>query len=141
MCTELEYHPYLLAHLDRVVTLHKKYNIVAQSFGPLTPVLRHPTGGPVKPILEKIAQRLSKETGKSVDTTGVLLLWTIQKGVVAVTASKTPANLKRIVETEELPDLTAEEVEEIEQAGRKVHFMHYDVSLPDNCKRYCADLN
>jgi hypothetical protein len=49
---------------------------VTEAYGPLTPLLRHPTGGPVRPILSRIAQRMHKETGKSVDDASVLLLWT-----------------------------------------------------------------
>jgi len=133
---QVEYHPYLLAHLDRVTAVHEKYGIVAESYGPLTPLLRHPTGGPVKPVLTKIAERIAKETGKDVDAAGVLLLWTIQKGVVAVTASKNPENIKKMAAIEQLPDLTAEDMKEIETAGRKVHFMHYshmqkDYPAPD----------
>jgi len=131
---QLEYHPYLLAHLEPVTALHEKYGIVAQSYGPLTPLLRHPTGGPVKPILVKIAERISKESGKDVDAAAVLLLWTIQKGVVAVTASKNPNNIKKLAEIEQIPDLTAQDIKDIDEAGRKVHFRHYghmNTDFPD----------
>ncbi|WVW82276.1 hypothetical protein I302_104282 [Kwoniella bestiolae CBS 10118] len=123
---QLEYHPYVLTHLQPVLDIHSKHGIVTEAYGPLTPVLRHPTGGPIKPILERIAQRLSKETGTEVDTAAVLLLWTIGKGVVAVTTSTKEHNIKKIVQVDTaLPDLTKEEIEEIEAAGRKVHFRNY----------------
>jgi len=122
---EIEYHPYLLAHLEPVFALHDKYGIVTQAYGPLTPVLRHPTGGPLKPILAKIAEKLSNESGKPVDASAVLLLWTINKGVVAVTTSGNPKNIEKMAAIESLRDLTKEEIEEIDTAGRKVHFRYY----------------
>jgi diketogulonate reductase-like aldo/keto reductase len=124
---ELEYHPYVLNHLDPVLAIQAKHGIVSESYGPLTPLLRHPTGGPLKPVLQRIAQRLSKDTGKPVDDATVLLLWTVQKGVVAVTTSGNPDNIKKLVEVDSLPDLTDAELKEIEEVGRKVHFRHYKV--------------
>jgi diketogulonate reductase-like aldo/keto reductase len=123
--SEIEYHPYVLAHLDPVMALHEKYKIVVQSYGPLTPIIRHKTGGPLKPVLTKIAQRLSKETGKDVDEIAVLLLWTMGMNVVALSSSLRDERIKAIAATESLPDLTKEDMEEIESAGRKVHFRHY----------------
>jgi diketogulonate reductase-like aldo/keto reductase len=105
--------------------LQKKEHIVTQSYGTLSPLLRHPTGGPLKPILSKLAQRLSKESGKDVDEAGVLLLWTIGHGVVALTSSTKSENLKKMVETEELRDLTQEEMDEIDETGRSIHFRAY----------------
>lgn len=96
-----------------------------QSYGPLSPILRHPTGGPLKPILTRIAQRLSKESDKQVDETAVLLLWTMQKGAVALTSSSREERIKQFAETEDLPDLTTEEMDEIDAIGRKVHFRGY----------------
>ncbi|WWC99666.1 hypothetical protein V866_006570 [Kwoniella sp. B9012] len=123
---QLEYHPYVLTHLQPVLDIQAKHGIVTEAYGPLTPILRHPTGGPIKPILERIAERLSKETGKEVDTAAVLLLWTVGKGVVAVTTSTKENNIKKIVQVDnELPDLTKEEIDEIESAGRKIHFRNY----------------
>jgi diketogulonate reductase-like aldo/keto reductase len=122
---EIEYHPYVLAHLTPLLDLQKKEHIVTQSYGTLSPLLRHSTGGPLKPVLTKIAQRLSKESGKDVDEAGVLLLWTIGHGVVALTSSTKPENLKKMVETEELRDLTQEEMDEIDEIGRSIHFRAY----------------
>lgn len=125
---ELEYHPYVLTHLQPLLDLQAKHNIVTQAFGPLSPLLRHP-GGPLKPVLTKIAQRVSKDSGKEVDEAQVLLLWTIQNGVVAITTSTKEENIKKLAEVDTLPDLTKEEVKEIEDVGRGVHFRAYTVSL------------
>ena len=61
---ELEFHPYVLAHLEPVLALQKTHNIVTEAYGPLTPILRHPSGGPLKPVLTNIAKTLSSESGK-----------------------------------------------------------------------------
>ncbi|WWC66240.1 uncharacterized protein I206_100141 [Kwoniella pini CBS 10737] len=129
---QLEYHPYVLSHLQPVLDIQAKHGIITEAYGPLTPLLRHPTGGPIKPILERIANKLTKETGKQIDSASVLLLWTINKGVVAVTTSTKPKNLEKIVSIEDLPDLSKEEIDEIEQAGRKVYFRHYDEHMTED---------
>ncbi|KAF8878938.1 conjugated polyketone reductase C1 [Infundibulicybe gibba] len=123
---QIEFHPYVMAHLEPLIAFQKKHGIVTESYGPLTPILRHPTGGPIKPILERISARLSKETGKSVDIATVLLLWTRAQGAIAVSASGDSERIKRLAEILLLPDLlTQEEIEEITTVGKKVHFNHY----------------
>ncbi|WVQ97320.1 hypothetical protein IAU59_004431 [Kwoniella sp. CBS 9459] len=122
---QFEFHPYVLSHLEPVLAIHAKHGIKIEAYGPLTPLLRHPTGGPIKPILERIAARIEKDTGKPVDIANVLQLWTIQYGAVAVTTSTKPDNIKKLSEVDTLPDLTPEEVKEIEEAGKKVYFRHY----------------
>lgn len=128
----MEYHPYVLNHLDPVLAIQAKHHIVTQAYGPLTPVIRHPTGGPLKPVLEKIAERIGQDTGKKVDSAVVLLQWTIQKGVVAVTTSGNPDNVRKMALGETFGEegrLTQDEMDEIETTGRKVHFRGYKVSL------------
>lgn len=138
---ELEYHPYVLVHLEPVLKIAAEHGILIEAFGPLTPVLRHPDGGPLKPVLERIAQRISKDSGQKLDSTTVLLLWTLQKGVVAVTTSKNEQRIKGLADVEHLPDLTAEEMEEIEKIGRSHHYRYYIVSYqpPDTLARSVAD--
>lgn len=69
--------------------------------------------------------KLAKKYG--VDEATVLLRWTIQYGVVAVTSSKNEERIKGYYKLWEF-ELTPEEVKEIEEAGKKVHFRWYDVS-------------
>lgn len=120
-----EYHPYVLTHLQPVLDIMEKHNIRVESYGGLSPLLRHPTGGPIKPLLEKVAARLSKETGKDVDAAMALILWQRSKGVVVVTASGNAERIKKLSLTQELPDLTKEEVDKIEAVGRKIHYRAY----------------
>ena len=127
---QLEYHPYTLTHLKPVLELQAKHGIVTETFGALTPVIRHPTGGPLKPVLERIAERISKVVGKKLDANIVLLLWTRAQGVVAVTASGNPDRIKGLGEIATLPDLLEkEEVDEITHFGETIHFRFY-VSSP-----------
>lgn len=55
----------------------------------------------------------------------VLLLWTRAMGVVAVTASGNEGRIAKIAKSGELPELREEEVGEIEEAGRRIHFRAY----------------
>ncbi|BGP40923.1 hypothetical protein JCM10449v2_004888 [Rhodotorula kratochvilovae] len=133
---QIEYHPYVLQHLEpTLLPLMAKHGILVQAYRPLTPLLRHPTGGPLKPVLEKIASRLSSETGESVDAAMALLVWMRTKGVISVTASMNEDRIKKLALTQELRDLTPEEVEEVDAAGRKIHFRacteHMTVDYPE----------
>lgn len=116
---QLEFHPYVLAQLEPLLEYQKKNGITTEAYGPLTPLLRHPTGGPVKPVLERIAR------AHGCDPASVLYLWTVQKGVVAVTTSTNPDNIKKIADVNSLPDLTADEIKQIDDAGKQVHFRYY----------------
>jgi diketogulonate reductase-like aldo/keto reductase len=60
-----------------------------------------------------------------VDEAGVLILWTVSKGVVCITSSGDPGRIARMADTQKVRDLTPEEIQEIDQAGRKVHFRHW----------------
>jgi len=137
---QLEYHPYLLAHLEPVLAIQEKHGIITESFGPLTPLIRHPTGGPLKPVLTKIAKRISDANPNlpiPIDEIAVLLLWTRAMGVITVTASGNEGHIKRLADISFLPDLLTEaEVEEIINVGKTVHFRNYrehmeeDFALP-----------
>ena len=107
------------------MAVHAKYSIVTQSYATLTPVHSHPTGGPVKPILTRIAKQLSDESGVEVDEAGVLILWAVSKGVVCITSSGNEGRIRNMAATEKVRDLTKAEIDEIETAGRKVHFRQW----------------
>jgi diketogulonate reductase-like aldo/keto reductase len=113
-----------LTHLEPILKIQDEHKIVTQSYGPLTPVLRHP-GGPLKPVLTKIAKRLSESSGQDLDESSVLLLWNISKGVNAVTTSTKVENLKKMLTVSELPFLSQEEIDEIDSVGKKIHFRSY----------------
>lgn len=103
---------------------------MTESYGPLTPLLRHPTGGPIKPILTRIAKRISGNTPSlpvPIDEFVVLLLWTRAMGVVAVTTSGNEKHIKLLAGVYTLPGdlLTKEEAEEIASVGKTIHFSYY----------------
>lgn len=61
----------------------KEHDIVYASYGGLTPVVRFPEG-PVTPVLERIAKRLTASWGKPVSSGQVLQVWLRQQGIVAI---------------------------------------------------------
>lgn len=140
VCNQLEFRPYTLAHLAPLLALQAQHGILTTSYGPLTPVLRHPTGGPLKPILSRIAQRLSHKYGPDcgIDSTTVLLLWTKARGAAAITASGNPSRIQGLAKTY-LSDweLHDDEVEEIDRVGQTIHYRYYtehmekEFPLPD----------
>ncbi|KIY73004.1 Aldo/keto reductase [Cylindrobasidium torrendii FP15055 ss-10] len=126
---QIEYHPFVLTHLAPVLEICKKHDIIIESYGPLTPILRHP-GGPLKPVLTRIAQRIAAsnpELPVKVDEAVVLLLWTRATVAVAVSASGNAERIKILADISRLPDnlLSKEEVDEISNIGKTVHFRHY----------------
>ena len=124
---EMEYHPYILAQTSGLAALQAKHGIHTQAYGPLVPLIRHPDGGPIKPILQRIAARLTKESGKEVADTTALLLWTIGMGVSVVTTSGNADRIKALADIDGLPDLTSEEMDEVTEAGKTIHFRYYSV--------------
>ncbi|KAI0748112.1 Aldo/keto reductase [Daedaleopsis nitida] len=117
---QIEYHPYVYKATVPILELHKKHNIVATSYGGLTPIVRQP-GGPVDPVLASIRQRLEKDSGKNVTDGQVLGLWLRYQGVVEVTTTSKEERVKEYIATQYLPDLTAEEVKAISDAGSQLH--------------------
>ncbi|KAF9448273.1 conjugated polyketone reductase C1, partial [Macrolepiota fuliginosa MF-IS2] len=123
---QLEFHPYTLAHLTPLLALQEKHGIVTKSYGSLSPILRHPTGGPLKPVLEKIAARLSQEKGKLIDATSVLIFWVRAQNVVLVGASWYPQRIEGLAELAKSPQLlTDSDIAEISDVGKKIHFRFY----------------
>jgi len=119
---QLEAHPYVLSHIQEVIDIASENGILTSAYAPLAPISSHPTGGPAKPILEKIATRLSKETGKAVDAQQALLLWFRAKKITPVTGSHTASRMKQQAAVQQLPDITAAEVAEVDEAGLKGKF-------------------
>merc|ERR1712093_66555 len=125
---QLEFHPFVLKHLEPVLKIQKEHGIITESYGPLTPTLRHPEkgGGPLAPVLEKVAEAVSKRAGKELDSNAVLLLWCKAHDVVAVTASANAERIKGLAALAKLDvNLTKEEVDEIDAEGSEYHFRYY----------------
>lgn len=123
---QLEYHPYVLAHLEPVLELQAKHGILTEAYGPLTPILRHPTGGPLKPVLQRIARRLSEEMATNINEATVLLLWTRAQGVIGVTSSANVKHINELAAVYTMPELLSKnEIEEITRVGKTIHFRYY----------------
>jgi diketogulonate reductase-like aldo/keto reductase len=114
-----------MTHVQPVIDLQSKYKIVTQAYASLAPTTRHPTGGPLKPVLGQIASALTTESGVTVDESGVLLLWIMAKGGVCITSSGSEERIKRMADLEKVRDLKEEEINSIDEAGKKVHFRQW----------------
>lgn len=118
---QIEFHPYLLKYALPILEIHKKHNIVLASYGGQTPVTKK-KDGPVTPELQRIAESLESKTGKKVTPGQVLLKWLDAKEAIAVTTSSKKARLEEYLAAADLPALSPEDVEAIDNAGAKVHF-------------------
>lgn len=123
---QIEMHPYVLASLQPVLELCRQHKITIESYGPLTPLIRHP-GGPVDESIKRVATRMAKGPDVGTVTEGqVLLKWAQQRtgGIVITTSSK----LNRLLEQKaalDLPPLSNEELRSIETEGGKKHYRHF----------------
>ncbi|TEB32204.1 conjugated polyketone reductase C1 [Coprinellus micaceus] len=131
---QIEFHPYTLAHLEPVLAIQAKHCILTTSFGGLTPILRHPTGGPLKPVLARVASRLAKTyNDESIDSVVVLLLWLRAKNAVAVTASGNNERIKGLAKVFVSEwELQGDEVEEIDRVGKTIHFRYYSEHMQED---------
>jgi diketogulonate reductase-like aldo/keto reductase len=86
-----------------------------ESYGPLSSIVRAP-GGPVDPVVKKIAQELGATDGQ------VLLKWAHQitnGGIVLTTSSKKERLEEQIKAFTEIKDLSDEQVKAIGEAGKE----------------------
>lgn len=106
----------------------KEHGITIEAYGPSQPVTKF-SGGPLDETLIRIASALTTRSGSSTEPTQVLLKWVRQLGAVVVTTSGKDWRMKQQLTV--VPDLTEEEMEDIEREGAKQHcrgFMkHMDV--------------
>ncbi|KAJ1311080.1 hypothetical protein OPQ81_009584 [Rhizoctonia solani] len=129
---QIEVHPYVLASIQPVLELCHQHRITIESYGPLTPLIRHP-GGPVDQPIKKVAARMAKGPDVGLVTEGqVLLKWAQQRtgGIVITTSSK----LDRLLEQKaalDLPPLSNEELRSIETEGAKKHYRHFMKHMDD----------
>lgn len=125
---QIEYHPYVAIHLQPLLALHAQHNIITQAYASLVPTTRH-TGGPLDPILERIASTISSGSNVQVDASGVLLLWVMAKGGVCITSSSDEGRIRKMAALDSVRDLTEVEVKEIDEAGGKIHFRQWTEHL------------
>jgi len=118
---QIEVHPYVWKAAEPIVKYCRENgNIAIASYGGLTPLLRVP-GGPVDGVLPPIVQRLGEAFGKPVTANQALFKWTSQKAAIVVTTSSKEARIKEYLESSGVPDLRADEIQAIDDAGAKLH--------------------
>ncbi|KIK19292.1 hypothetical protein PISMIDRAFT_107778 [Pisolithus microcarpus 441] len=117
---QLEVHPYVWKALQPTLSLHQKYSIVTSSYGGLSPLVRG-RGGPLDPVVENIRTRLARARGSAVSEGQVLHKYFQQKGILVVTTSTKVERILEYLDTENVPELTPDEIEDIEAAGAKLH--------------------
>ncbi|KAK7031855.1 Aldo-ket-red domain-containing protein [Favolaschia claudopus] len=114
---QMELHPYTWKDAGLAVEYGlANGGITPASYGGLSSIFRA-AGGPVDQVVTPMVERLSKEYGKSVTPAHVLFKWILQKGGIVVTTSSKEERLKEYLETFQAPDLTAEDIRAIDQAG------------------------
>ncbi|WVR04010.1 hypothetical protein IAU60_001009 [Kwoniella sp. DSM 27419] len=112
---QIEFHPYNWhpANMQRLVQFHQKHDIHIEAYGPLVPLV-HSTGGPVDPIVKRIAKE------RQIEESQVLLKWSEgkTKGVVVTTSRQAERQKIQLEAITKLDPLSDAEVEEISEAGK-----------------------
>ncbi|KAF8798151.1 Aldo/keto reductase [Phlegmacium glaucopus] len=121
---QIEFHPYVWKAAEPITKLCQEHGIVIASYGGLTPIVRV-QDGPLDPVLASIRERLEKTRGHTVTTGQVLTKWILAKNAVVVTTTSKVSRIQEFLDVQNVPDLTAEEVEAIEAAGAKLHMRAY----------------
>ncbi|KAG5637137.1 hypothetical protein H0H81_005666 [Sphagnurus paluster] len=117
---QIELHPYVWKAAEPIVNFGKEHGIVTASYGGQTPIVRAP-GGPVDEVLSGIREGLEKTRGQPVTSGQVLSKWLLHKGAIVVTTTSKVSRIQEFIDTERVPDLTQEELRDIEEAGAKLH--------------------
>ncbi|EJT96802.1 Aldo/keto reductase [Dacryopinax primogenitus] len=115
---QIELHPYVYKQLLPLLKFQSEHGILTESFGGLTPVTKK-TDGPVTPVLSELANKLGGTE------TQVLMKWLEQKGIIAVTTTRTAARLQEYLDVYKLPNLSEADIKAIDDAGAKLHSRHF----------------
>jgi len=126
---QVEAHPYVWKALGPNLVLHEKYKIVTSSYAGLSPIFRG-KGGPLDTVIQDIRVRLEKTRGSPVSDGQVLNKWLQQKGVLVVTTSSKAERIREYIDTENVPELTPEEMALIETTGAKLHQRYFPMCWP-----------
>ncbi|KAF8512271.1 NADP-dependent oxidoreductase domain-containing protein [Gautieria morchelliformis] len=127
----IELHPYDYKVSKPLLELHKKHGIVTESYGGLAPLTTNP-GGPLEPVLKTVREALEKRRGSPVTEGQVLQKWLQAKDIVIVTTSYKESRLKEYVDALNVPALTPEEEQAIDEAGSKVHYRRFVSQFPES---------
>ncbi|GAA5916842.1 hypothetical protein JCM6882_006371 [Rhodosporidiobolus microsporus] len=115
---QISVYPYVYHRALPNIIYAQKHGIRIEAYELSSSLIRESEkGGPLDPVLDKIAAEHSKD-GKTFTPGQVLLGWSAAKGFVAVTTSSKPARLQEYIDAGEIT-LTPEQVEAIDQAGKE----------------------
>ncbi|KAK9369454.1 NADP-dependent oxidoreductase domain-containing protein [Lipomyces kononenkoae] len=115
---QIEFNPYLQNQTPGIVEYCQKNGIIVEAYSPLGPLFPAAKGGPLDPVVNKLATKYARDAGQ------IILKWVVQRGVVPITTSAKEERQKSNLDLDGF-ELTAEEVKEIDAAGSKKHFRSY----------------
>lgn len=128
---QIELHPYIYERSKPLLAFCKAQNITIEAYAPTAPLNKFP-GGPLDPVLDRIAAAVSARSGKTVVPSQILLKWISQLGHVVVTTSGKDWRMKEQLESYAIGELLQSEMEEIEIVGatvvgnKRVYMPHMD---------------
>ncbi|EKM55130.1 uncharacterized protein PHACADRAFT_94947 [Phanerochaete carnosa HHB-10118-sp] len=117
---QIEFHPYVYKASQPVIAYMRERGILPTSYGGLTPLIRVKEG-PLAPVLDEIAERLSRGAGQPITPAQVLQLWMKKKGVPYTTTTSQPERLKEYLAVASLPALSDVDEERIDSVGATAH--------------------
>jgi len=127
---QIEFHSYVLKASQPLLDFHKKHGIMTESYGGLAPITKK-ADGPVTPVLKGIREVVEKRRGSPVTESQVLFKWLQAKGVVIMTTSSNESRLKEYLDAANVPALTPEEVQAIDDAGSTLKYRRFMSHMDD----------
>ncbi|KAG6856967.1 hypothetical protein H0H87_011637 [Tephrocybe sp. NHM501043] len=109
---QIEFHPYTYTKHKPLLEYAAKHGIVIEAYSSLAPITKF-RGGPVDAPVEAAAKRLD------ITSNQVIFAWVRAKGAVIVTTSSKKERLEEYLAVADLPPLTDEEIQAIDEAGAK----------------------
>jgi len=107
---QISFNPYNYHGHKSLLEYSAKHGIITEAYSSLAPITRYP-GGPVDKPVNAAAKRLNASP------TQVILSWVRSKGVVIVTTSSSKDHMQEYLDVADLPELTEEEINSIDEAG------------------------
>ncbi|KAK6456170.1 aldose reductase [Scheffersomyces xylosifermentans] len=107
---QIEFSAYLQNQTPEIVEFSSKNGILIEAYGPSGPLTKG-KGGPLDPVLEKLAKKYNKSEGQ------ILLRWVLQRGVLPVTTSNKEERIKSFLDIFDF-ELDASDFKEISEVGK-----------------------
>ncbi|KAF8919793.1 NADP-dependent oxidoreductase domain-containing protein [Mucidula mucida] len=107
---QIRFHPYNYSEHKALLDYSAQHGIITEAYSSLTPITRTP-GGPVDAPIASAAARLGATPAQ------VIFLWVRSKGAVIVTTTSNVKRLKEYQAVADLPPLTQDEIDAIDEAG------------------------